>query len=530
MSFIMDSNHQNISTNTSEPLGNNGRQLVDYSSILKNQPFEQNQQPIPTITIKSHLPQSVQNPQTSLNNFLAPGPSTSNPPQTSTTTTTTNNIPTSSFPLPRVNDPAFRDKWKNRSLSNSCGISLDPVHGAKQLEYLDAIDTLVDAINIVSIGKNTDGRIVVFFSAEIYAETIIQEGLLIQGNYVTALPISVRPKRVLISCISPNIPDSDILDFLKQFGRVTSGLRPVPINSSENEKYKHILSSRREVYIQLHNGARLPPKVKVICDGIQSYFTIDTELSCYKCRKPGHMANSCPGASGLPSVSSKDVQVFPPLPAKQITNPLDTPFINPISIASSNIPVQLVVCEKCHQNGHNSNDCVQQSSRTQKSVLVPVSDVFSSGRLNQPNEKISDSTEPQFKKSKNTDEADKPDKSLKMTLRKKAISKENLNEDNESMTSEMSCELEEFESFVTDSVTSLPMKTLTNLLQDLNYKKSLTSIKKKIVQYTTDFSSLPDDFRKLRAHVLSTSTNPSNCCQRIDRLMPKLLELANTME
>lgn len=43
-------------------------------------------------------------------------------------------------------------------MSYTCGITLDPVHGAKQIEYLEEIDKIVDAKDIVSIGKNTDGR------------------------------------------------------------------------------------------------------------------------------------------------------------------------------------------------------------------------------------------------------------------------------------------------------------------------------------------------------------------------------------
>lgn len=60
-----------------------------------------------------------------------------------------------------------------------------------------------------------------FFTNEEYAEKIIQNGLIVQNTNVSALPVTVRPTRVLVSNLTPNIPDAVITDFLKAKSPVT---------------------------------------------------------------------------------------------------------------------------------------------------------------------------------------------------------------------------------------------------------------------------------------------------------------------
>lgn len=453
---------------------------------------------IPTITVKS-----------------TNKPTTTPPTNNESSSTTTTATPTlevassnSSFPLPRVNDPSFKEKWKNRYLSNNCGITLDPVHGAKQIDYLDAIDKIVSAEFIVSIGKNTDGRYVVFFTSQNYADSIIENGIEILGTYVAALPVTIRPIRVLVSCISPNIPDIEIINFLKTYGKVTSGLRPVPINANENAKYRHILSTRREVYIQLNANTVLPPRVKIIYEDVTSYFTLDTEVNCYKCKKSGHIASNC------------DME-FPAIAAKKT------------------IADRLIVCSNCNLNGHISDNCPGAIKKTPtRSYLTNVDDIFSSENRNNLKEKINEEqVNPPPKRSKIDNN---PTVNL-ITIRPELITAPPQvdevtpmeDDDTVSVTSEtsstMSIEMEENLDFdlTSDVKTSLPIATLVQCLQQLNYKKTVGAIKKVIIQYTTNFKPLPDDFRTLKEHIRNTSSNPTTTIQRIDRLLPKLVILSN---
>lgn len=287
------------------------------------------------------LKQSTQRPPAIPTIIIPPTPQSTNQPSTSTESVQISS--NSSFPLPRVNHPTFRAKWENRFLSYNCGITLDPVHGAKQIEYLEEIDKIVEAKNIVSIGKNTDGRYVVFFTSDKHADTIIQNGLVVAGTNITALPVTIRPTRVLVSNLTPNIPDSAILNFLKGFGRVTSPLRPVPINSNEQEKFAHILSARREVYVQLDKDAVIPPKIRIVHENNPTYITFDTDVKCFKCKKSGHLSSNC-----------------------------DADFPTLVE-ATKKIADRLIVCTNCNSNGHVADACkiIKENVKEQQTSLTP---------------------------------------------------------------------------------------------------------------------------------------------------------------
>lgn len=426
---------------------------------------------IPVITVKSTQPTTIDESTSA----TTPTPPSSN----------------SSFPLPRVNDPSFKEKWKNRYLSNNCGITLDPVHGAKQIDYLDAIDKIVSAEHIVSIGKNTDGRYVVFFTDQSFANSILIEGIEIQGQYVSALPVTIRPIRVLVSCISPNIPDIEILNFLKNYGKVTSGLRPVPINSNENEKYRHILSTRREVYIQLNPDTVLPPRVKIIYEDVTSYFTLDTEVNCYKCKKSGHIASNCD---------------------------LDFPAIAP---TRKPISERLIVCSNCNSNGHISANC---SGTIKKPPSRSLRSNAEDSSINPPSKRSKTVNNPTVSLTILPEPITTPEQSNEST----PMDDDDTVSVSSEISSAMSIEVDESLDFdlTCDAVTSLPIPTLVQCLNQLNYKKTVNAIRKVIVQYTTNFKPLPDDFRALKEHIRMTSSNPTTAIQRIDRLLPKLITLS----
>lgn len=416
---------------------------MNFAGALKT---PQQQPAITTIVI----PPTITNQQT---------PSTEQPPISSN----------SSFPLPRVNHTTFRSKWDNRFLSYSCGITLDPVHGAKQIEYLEEIDKIVDAKDIVSIGKNTDGRYVVFFTSEKYAETIIQNGLVVAGIYVTALPVTVRPTRVLVSNITPIIPDKVIVDFLKNYGRVTSPLRPVPINSNEQEKFAHILSARREIYVQIEKNFVIPSKIRIIHENNPTYITFETDVKCFKCQNSGHVASNC-------------VANFPTL-----TN--DTSDKKPISLEATEPQ------EKVSPN--------PKRLKTTENLLM--------SNPHQPTSSTPTNNSTEIDRTSPMDDDD----------------------DADSTTSEMSTELNtDMAQDIIDlfnnqfeGESALPLSTLVDLIKNLNNKKKLNAFKNIIIQHTSDFSSLQLDFRAIRHEIKTKSSNPTTTVRQITRIVTKLYAL-----
>lgn len=220
----------------------------------------------------------------------------------STTTTTSNRIIIPSVqgecgmecPLPRISDATFRQKWNNRHLSINCAVLFENFKEFRHIDYLEALCSIVEPSQIISIGNVGDGKISVVFMSTKIAENVLSAGITIKNQFLQPIPFVSRPVRVVLSRIPAWIPDQPILTFLKQFGRVTSTIRPLPINSNKIEKFTNILSNYREVFICLDKDAKLPQHIQIIDGDDTITIDITTEQKCYACKELGHVARVCP--------------------------------------------------------------------------------------------------------------------------------------------------------------------------------------------------------------------------------------------
>lgn len=476
-----------------------------YSDAVQNRPGYQSYN---TITIKST-------------------PSNTAPP-TSLESTSTNIVspqPQSQAfsPLPRVSDATFRSKWNIRPLTNNCAVTFESQPGTKQIEYIEAVSTYIEPTKIVSIGKNNDGRMCIVLIDEQSANEVITKGIDINGTYLPALPVYIKPVRVMISQIPSQIPDQDIVNYLTQFGKAITWLRPIPINSNNNPLFQHILSHRREIYLQMNDESQLPSKIRIIYDDVTYVLLLETEYTCYKCKNTGHMTRSCP---------------------------LNFPANN----RGGPVTDRLNFCSACKIAGHKLSECKANKPNNETSHVTPpdslltsntsqMSNLSSQEQVNQQPNLVFPYSSQQTLEGESSSQLTSQEPSQVQSKTKRISHSNNGDEEihkkitktnrfdalqvNDDSDSEMSFETSSNSSdqFVVDddtAITVLPLTTLQNILKETHYKKSSRVIKKVIVQYTEDYRSLVSDFKLLREHVLLTSPNPTNICQRIDRLLPKL--------
>lgn len=102
-----------------------------------------------------------------------------------------------------------------------------------------------------------------------------------------------RPVRVDLSKVPAWVPDEPILHFLKQFGKVASNIRPLPINSNKTEKFVNIISNFREIFINLDKNKKLPGNIQIVNGDDTFSIDVITDQQCYVCREIGHLARIC---------------------------------------------------------------------------------------------------------------------------------------------------------------------------------------------------------------------------------------------
>lgn len=521
------------------------------AAVNNNLPRTRNQ--IHTITIKTttnNQPPNTNNnnPQSSNNESNMPIPNIpqSNQPSTSNQAT--------SFPLPKVNDPSFRSKWNSRSLGNNCGVSLDTLPNVKQMDYIRAIGTFIDPKKIVSIGKNAEGRLLIFFSNEQSATEVILKGVEVQNQHINALPVYIKPLRILISGIPPHTPDEDITNYLKQYGKLTSSLKPIPINADQDDLYRHILSHRREIYIQPDDSITLPARIKINIDDVIYVLSIETELTCYKCKQNGHMVNSCPQSfptleerlnnrsnlSNIPTAKIPEQAITPltNIPSEQLpqNSILELSSLSPVLISGevttsqSSNPQQNIP-----NNSKNSLQISQNILLEQQQITnsIPNETIPKPKQQKQPKDKqlITFATpEPPIASTSRTSSADVFIKESKTATEKRKseeaktvqqkISKggrfEEL-DDNESLSDGSIRSLEFEENFSNDK--------LTQLLKDVWHKQSTKKIKEVLMNYAEDVSTIIPHLQVFREYTINNSTKPQNQVSRIDRLVTKINEI-----
>ena len=101
-------------------------------------------------------------------------------------------------------------------------------------------------------------------------------------------------KRIIISNLCPSMPNTTILDALKNIGiNPTSKINH--LKASINLKgYEHIMSFRRQMYINYEDTPKLPSSLLIDFNKNQfRIFFTDDILTCFICKSIGHTSINC---------------------------------------------------------------------------------------------------------------------------------------------------------------------------------------------------------------------------------------------
>uniref|UniRef100_A0A2S2PY02 Uncharacterized protein n=1 Tax=Sipha flava TaxID=143950 RepID=A0A2S2PY02_9HEMI len=130
-------------------------------------------------------------------------------------------------------------------------IVFNSIDGIPQKEYVLAIGKIVKPINIIFVSRISNNRFCIFLSSKQVLDNLMQHT---QSIYINDHIIQIRrlinpAKRIILSNVCPSIPNRSILDTLKNIDIIpTSQINHLKAGINV-EGYEHIMSFRRQMYI-----------------------------------------------------------------------------------------------------------------------------------------------------------------------------------------------------------------------------------------------------------------------------------------
>lgn len=175
-------------------------------------------------------------------------------------------------------------------------IILDAISGFTIHDYTLAVAKLIEPKDIRYVSRISHSRICLYLSSKEVADKLTDNKTTVNigTNSLEIRPLISKAKRIIVSNVCPIIPHSHIEDELTKFN-----IKPVSTITSiragiNDPGFSHILSFRRQMYIQPEDVSKLPESLKITYDNTTYWIYFSTEkITCFLCKEEGHLARHC---------------------------------------------------------------------------------------------------------------------------------------------------------------------------------------------------------------------------------------------
>ena len=175
-------------------------------------------------------------------------------------------------------------------------IVLNAVDNLKLTDYVVAIADVVQPENITFASRMSNGRVCIYLSSKALVDEFVAKHSTVKINEseITVRRLMNPARRIIFSNVCPSVPNS-ILENLVQTVGLTAVSKISYLKASiEGKQFKHILSFRRQIYVQPNESIELPSSTVIKFDGTNYRVFLSYDDVCFRCKATGHFVSDCP--------------------------------------------------------------------------------------------------------------------------------------------------------------------------------------------------------------------------------------------
>lgn len=243
-------------------------------------------------------------------------------------------------PAPSTSKMSYANKVKRQYPKRNQAIVINGEENTLTKEYVRAIGNICGPANISHYSRQANNKIQVFLKSKEYLERVLEnkENIYVENTKVEIRPLVTPTVRIIMSNVSPIIPDEILEESL-----INLELKPVSRMIElragfKDPEYAHVLSFRRQVYVLDKSNFVIPEYVIVNFEDINYKIYLSKDITCYNCKKEGHIAAKCPNKENNNTQTITKAKDTENTQTDQMTNTQTNPSNTELDTTTERVP------------------------------------------------------------------------------------------------------------------------------------------------------------------------------------------------
>lgn len=180
--------------------------------------------------------------------------------------------------------------------TNDQAIVIQAKEGLLVNDYLDALISLVSPTEIRFASKISNQRVCIFLSSKDTVSEVTKkhQKINVKGNLLEMRPLIKGLKKIILSNVSPIIPNEVIENSLKIINIEPKSTISYMRAGTQNPALTHVLSFRRQLLINPEDIDKIPDSILITHEETTyRIFFASESATCFICKQMGHIAKQC---------------------------------------------------------------------------------------------------------------------------------------------------------------------------------------------------------------------------------------------